>query len=247
MKDCDFSNAFTKMLDKCLASSDHHLVIGDFNYDLNCETKGKTLLELMELFYLENLVKGSTCFMKNCMPSALDVILTNSKHMCFKTLNFSTGISDCHNFISTVIDSQTPRNEKQRIQYRSYKNLDVNALNNDLSEALSHQRSTLEFKSGTCIDDIYAEFESTVTEVFNKHVPIKQTYIKPNPVPYMNGILRKAIYQKKMLYHRYLKCRDSRNWENYRKSRNYVNKLKRQSLNNYFQERCVGGSRTSDF
>jgi hypothetical protein len=35
--------------------------------------------------------------MKNCIPSLVDVVLTNQKNKCFNIQNFPTGISDCHN------------------------------------------------------------------------------------------------------------------------------------------------------
>ena len=47
-------------------------------------------------------------------------------------LNFPTGISDCHNMISTVINTATPTNEKVKFKYRSFKKLDIYAFNNDL-------------------------------------------------------------------------------------------------------------------
>ena len=34
-----------------------------------------------------------------------DIILTNYSCMCMKNLDFCTAISDCHNFIFTVINS----------------------------------------------------------------------------------------------------------------------------------------------
>ena len=52
----------------------------------------------------------------------------------FQTLNITTGISDYHNMISTVIYNIAPANEKQKIKYRSFKNLVVIALNEDLSK-----------------------------------------------------------------------------------------------------------------
>jgi hypothetical protein len=86
--------------------------------------------------------------MKNCKNSLLDVILTNSKSLCFKTLNFTTGISDCHNMISTVINNITPANEKQKIKYRSFKNRDVIALNEDLSKV------NIQVQSNTNTNDV---------------------------------------------------------------------------------------------
>jgi hypothetical protein len=38
----------------------------------------------------------------------------------------------------------------------------------------------------------------------------------------MNVTRRKAIYKKKMLCHKYQKCRTSENWKNYTTQRNYV-------------------------
>ena len=39
----------------------------------------------------------------------------------------------------------------------------------------------------------------------------------------------------------------SKNWEKFRRQRNLVTKLKRKSANQYFLERCLGGSKTKDF
>jgi hypothetical protein len=39
----------------------------------------------------------------DCVPSLVDVVLTNKKSSCFNTLNLPTGVSDCHNLISTIL------------------------------------------------------------------------------------------------------------------------------------------------
>jgi hypothetical protein len=41
--------------------------------------------------------------------------------------------------------------------------------------------------------------------------------------------------------------RSSKSWEQYRKQRNIVTKIKRKSIRNYFLERCVGGPKNKDF
>jgi hypothetical protein len=115
MANNEFSQNFTNFFDKCMTYYDKYMVIGDLNYDLLCENKGKTLSELMELFDLTNLVKQATCFMKNCKESLLDVILTNNKKLCMRTLHFATGISDCHNMISTIINYITPRMKNRKL------------------------------------------------------------------------------------------------------------------------------------
>ena len=158
----------------------------------------------MELFdiHVSNLIQKPICFMQNCKPSLLDVLLTNSKSLCIKTLNFATGISDCHNMISTVINNQIPKNEKQKLQYRSFRSVDTDALNLDMKTVRitgSHQDENFNFHS------VYDNFETDFRIVLDKHIPIEERFVKNNQLPYMNRTFRKAIYSKKMVYHKYLK------------------------------------------
>ena len=63
----------------------------------------------------------------------------------------------------------------------------------------------------------------------------------------MNGDFRRAVYKKRMLFNKYKNCRFAANLDNYRKQRNNVTKLKKQSMRVYFYERCAGGPKSKDF
>jgi hypothetical protein len=67
------------------------------------------------------------------------------------------------------------------------------------------------------------------------------------PVPFMNKNLKRAICKKRMSYNKYNRCKNKQNWETYRKQRNLVNKIKKQSIRNYFIERCAGGPKSKHF
>ena len=121
-----------RCLDKCTTIYDNHILLGDLNYDLLSETKSKPLTEIMELFDLKNLITGATCFKKGCTPSQNDVILSNVSARCMKSLNFPTGISDCHNFISTVINSNIAKDEMSKFEYRSFRGFDHDEFLSDL-------------------------------------------------------------------------------------------------------------------
>jgi hypothetical protein len=97
------------------------------------------------------------------------------------------------------------------------------------------------------VNEIYETFESDINTIFDKHVPTKEMHRKNNQLPYMNRELRKTIYNTKMYYSKFLKDKRSKNWEQYRIRRNLVNKLKQKSENNYFQERCTGGCKQTEF
>jgi hypothetical protein len=58
---------------------------------------------------------------------------------------------------------------------------------------------------------------------------------------------RQEIYKKCTLHNKFLKQKTNKNWEAYRKQRNFVNKLKKKSVHKYFYERCAGGPKSSDF
>ena len=80
-------------------------------------------------------------------------------------------------------------------------------------------------------------FNNNFLEIADKHAPFKERKIKPKQVPYMNKALRSAVYEKRMYYNKFQNVNSRKNWEAYRKHRNNVTKLKKQSINNYFIER----------
>ena len=86
-----------------------------------------------------------------------------------------------------------------------------------------------------------------LTEVINEHAPIKERKLKANKPAFMNGDLHQPIYKKHMLFNKYKKCKTPLNWDNYRKQRNRVTKVKRNSMRVYFYERCAGGPKSKDF
>jgi len=63
----------------------------------------------------------------------------------------------------------------------------------------------------------------------------------------MNKELRGAIYKKKMYHNKFLKNKSDANWEVYRKQRNLVTKIKKNSIKTYFYERTAGGPKSSTF
>ena len=137
-------------------------------YVINC----KLLCGIIELFDLSNPVQTPACFKKDWKPSLLDVILTNAKTNCIKPQNFSTGVSDCHNMIGVLITSTMQKNEKQLIQYRSFRTFDIRALNNDLQhvEFLGSDRN----HENCSIDTIYDKFESDIVLFLTNTPPLNR-------------------------------------------------------------------------
>ena len=149
-------------------------------------------------FDFSNLIKSATCYMKNCVPSLVDVILTNQPRLCFNSLNFGCGISDWHNMVGVAIRGAAARVEEQRTKYRSFKNFDQNVFNGDVARIPSHAAYVFDD-----VDDIYWAHERMLTEVINEHAPIKERKLNAKKPAFMNGDSRRAIYKKHLLFNKY--------------------------------------------
>ena len=167
---------------------DKILLTGDFN----AEESEDTLRSFMELYDLKNLVKESTCFKSVKNPSRVDLFLTTCKRSFQNTMAISTGISDCHKMIITVLKTTFKKAKYKIIINRSYRNYNPNAFNEELGYELEG-----------CTD--YKEYENRILRIWNTHAPLKQKLVRANEVPYTTKTLRKAIANRSRLENRYYK------------------------------------------
>lgn len=94
---------------------------------------------------------------------------------------------------------------------------------------------------------MYENFEKQFVSVVDKHAPMKRRKPCPKPAPFINKELRSAIYKKRQLHNKFINYKSDYNWENYRKQRNLVTKIRKSSVKIYFYERCAGGPKSKDF
>ncbi|KAK3087255.1 hypothetical protein FSP39_003689 [Pinctada imbricata] len=242
MPDSTFTNDFLQTVDKITTKYDNFMFLGDLNFDILDESKNAPILNMNDVFDLTNLIKKPTCFTSIGKPSLVDVILTNRPSFCKKTANFTCGLSDVHNCIACLVDANMNNVEPKWQKCRSFKNFNHENFLADL-QGIDFEK----IEQTENVSMAYQDFSAQLLDVVNKHAPFKNRKIKQNQAPYFNSELRKAIYKKKMLHNKYQKFPNSINWENYRVQRNYVNKVKRKSMNDYFIEHCSGGPKSKDF
>jgi hypothetical protein len=170
------------------------------------------------------------------------VILTNKPNKCQNATNFNCGLSDYHNLISVQLKGEIPNLKKDYVTYRSFKNFDHEKF---LQELQSEQLDVITEHSN--VETAYHNFEATFIKVVDKNIPLKKRRYITHPAAFMNKGLGQEIYKKCMLHNKFLKQKTNKNWEAYRKQRNFVNKLEKKSVQKYFYERCAGGPKSSDF
>ena len=195
MTDQIFENDCSMTLDKISTKYEHYILLGDLNFDMLCKQKSSPLMNLCDVFDLQNLIKKPTCYTQHHNPSLVDVILTNSDYVSkiSGTCNFSSGLSDVHNVIACQLKFEIPENKSKWCNYRSFKHFDANVFNNDLQNKLN--LSVLDDKEN--VNSAYQMFSNAFLETANKHAPLKKKKVLPKPLPYMNKNLKQEIYKKK--------------------------------------------------
>jgi len=224
-------HALDLMYNKSICECKSVYVVGDLNVNLLKE--GHDLADSLQLLGIKNVVKGPTCSKNVLSPSQIDVILTNTAFRIACTLNIDIGVSDCHNYISAATKVHAPIKVKHKVSYRSYKHFNESAYINDMSVAPLYVADIFDD-----VDDKLWCQQTLIKDILDVHAPLKTKIVKHKPVPYMNDKLRKAINVKGMLRRKYVKYKTRSLWLKYKEQRNVVNRLKRVSIQNYFDEKC---------
>ena len=165
------------------------VVIGD----INLEQHNDSLVEFMSTYNLSNLIKVPTCYKSINNPTSIDVILTNKPKSFQSSSAFTSGLSDFHKLIITILKTEFVKLRPSVIKYRCYKHFQSNNFNCDLYNEL--------LAAGTAS---YNVFQNIFQEILNIHAPFKSKTVRANNAPCMNKNLRKAIITRSRLKNKYL-------------------------------------------
>ena len=199
---------------------DRFLLAGDFNM----EEEDVHLNDFLFEYKAKNLVKAKTCFKSIENPTCLDLFITNSYQSFQKTTTVSTGLSDFHNMIVTVMKTTFPKSKPKIIMYRDHKKF--------IEENF---RVDLRLELGKVEVQDYETFEKIFLDVYDKHAPCKKKVLRANQKPYMTKTLRKAIMRRSVLENKFYKDKSSESRIKYKKQKNYTSKLLKKEKRAYFR------------
>ena len=98
---------------------DKYMLVGDFNTKVNdVVTK-----QFLEVYGLKCLVHKNTCFKSLNNPSCIDLFLTNCHNSFKHTTVLSSGLSDCHKLVLTVMKTMFPKAKTKNFHTGIIKNL----------------------------------------------------------------------------------------------------------------------------
>ena len=138
---------------------DKYMLIIDFNAGESEPCLSQFLFEMNA----KNIVKEPTCFKSLSNPNFIDLFITNSSSNFQNTKAISTGLSDFHKMIVSVLKHTFHRSELKELAYGDYKNFDRVIFKRELEDKLNQQINE------------YKHFEQIFLEILNIHAPIKRT------------------------------------------------------------------------
>ncbi|KAJ1529557.1 hypothetical protein ONE63_006329 [Megalurothrips usitatus] len=159
----------------------HYIIAGDINARLGSGSdETNCIISLLNTCNVECLPYGATYHTATC-DSVLDIIASNCNDM---VLDYSktpaTGFS-CHDLLFASYDFATPAVKPKKIMYRSYKNINLEALDLDFSQVDWNKVYHLE-----SINEKVNRFNEIMLEIFDKHAPFKTFTPKNKDSPWMN-------------------------------------------------------------
>ena len=152
-------------------------------------------------------------------------MLTNRPRSFFNSTTIESGLSDHHKLTISVLKSFFQKQAPISIKYRDYKKFDLMKFRMELIESLSN------FKEGVIS---YQIFENLFIELLNKHVPLKEKFIRANNSPFMNKTLSKAFMTRSRLRNKFLKNPISANELTYKRFRNFCTRLVRKEKKAFY-------------
>ena len=215
-----YFNFIERALDIYNDSYNNFLLIGDFNI----EDFEPCLSNFLLQYDAKNLVKDKTCFKNPDNPSCIDLFITNSNNRFQNTKVISTGLSDFHKMVVTVLKATYTKAKPKKIIYRDHKNFDQENFKEELKKIIDEEN--------ICT---YKDFEGIFLNVLEKHAPLKKKFIRANQAPYMTKALRKSIMKRSELETKFHRSKTLSSQKAFKKQKNFVSKLYKKERKKFYK------------
>ena len=202
--DIDFANFISNLnirmesidLDKC-----DFFLLGDLNAKTHSKNKRdkQELLSLALMLDLKQLITEATRVTQTSR-TLLDVILVSNEHRITDSGVVPVPLSD-HYLVYCILKTGVAKAPPKTIEYRSYKNFDINSFIADLEDVPWHL-----IENEDDIDDAVLLWNKLFSDIADCHAPVKRKRIRGVPLPWLTNKINQAMKDRDF-YHR--KVRDS--------------------------------------
>ena len=239
-----FHNKFETVLEQIWQERRNIFITGDLNSDMTpnkMNDKGKRLARLLNSFNLNNMIKEATRVTENT-KSVIDLMIVSDI-----TKVKASGVHDIciadHKLIYLKLLLQRKKSKPMVATVTDYRKLDVKAYKEDVEAAPWWICSIFDD-----VDDITWCWQRMYNEIKDSHITKRKAKIRTDSLPWVNSEIRKMMNQR---YKLLKKCKGtpktSREWQDYKRLKNYVTKMMRKAESNYWRKEFQDASCSQDF
>lgn len=188
-----FIDAMTESVSS-FSAYDHIILMGDFNINLlnTDDTNSKKLQDFIQSINLQQYVKEPTHFTDHS-ETLLDIVCSSVKVVKV----FVDHIPDLsnHAFITFEINVKKPKPTPRWIRYRPIKSIDLQLFNIDLNN-IPWENVLLDGD----VNKTLIAFNKLILDLFNKHAPIKTSYVKEQSYPWITDTVKLMMKLRDQAY-----------------------------------------------
>ncbi|XP_045503582.1 uncharacterized protein LOC123700416 [Colias croceus] len=215
----NYFHSFESILDQLIPIYEHSLIMGDFNTCIvKNDSRAKTLKTIIESANLHLLPLNPTHTLPNCTPSLLDLIIVSSPNLVLQHGQYAANAFSHHDLIYISYNIRPPKHKPKISLRRNFAGVDVDRLCRDAQDidwSIIYSQDN--------VDTMVELFSSLVTDLYDKHAPLRPVKLKHLPAPWLTDDLKSLLQQKSRAKTKLkLKCNDA-NREKYTKIRNRCN------------------------
>ena len=219
----NFMDYINKTIEKVHLQTKNSLIIRDFNIDLlnSCKPSNDFINTLASFFYQPHILQPTR--ITDHTATLIDNIFFNSIEHFTISGNIVYDLTDhLANFIILSNFGSLPSNIK--VYKRDYSKLNESTL---ISEMQSIDWHSI-FTSDSDPSDMFCSFYSTISDIVDKHIPLKQLSkkeLKFQSKPWITPAIKVSIQVKNKLYKKYLKTKSCYFHSKFKLYRNKLNHL----------------------
>ena len=239
--DYTFYDKFYNILENTVKNRKNVVILGDFNSDLIAKGyEGRRLLRILGSHDLHNVIKEPTRVTETT-STLLDLLITTDTSKITASGTFDPGLSD-HCLIYGIIKLTRSRTSPKYINAKNYKRVNVDRLKHDFSTAPWSAIEAFED-----VDDVAWAWETLYKDIISEHIPQRRVKTRSDNLPWMNSHIRKIMNKRYKVLKRAKQTRSAEHWAEYKKLRNQVTKLLRESEANYWRQEFKNTKCSKDF
>ena len=226
-------NLSTSISQTCSFNEQEVYILGDLNINLINSQKHtpngiKRYKEFCSLHGIEQLLTLPTRITKNSSSLLDHHVLTNSADRISQFGIVNVGLSDHQLIYCTRKITRTRLNAHKYVKMRSLK-----YYSEDLYVKKPKEVDFPDYSNFKDINEGYSDFTEKVASVIDEIAPIKEVRVKSNSQDWFDAEINEEIERRDKLLAKFKKSRSHSNNENYKKSRNKVQRMIKDKKKNF--------------